>query len=574
MKTNTFVFFSSILLVLVYFLTWQIKPFEYGDTSEFFPATALLYVEQKNVSDFLDDVESSKLGKAIQSIKFLKIGRELELEKEKIALIQNINSLIKDNWSNEVIRELFGQKIALALLQPQNSINHSDINEFLKASTVLVAQPKHKAELLQIMAERYVALKENISISTHQYGAHHIKRIKTERTQFSVVVLNGLYFISFEEKQLRRCIDTFDAEIPSLIERAEYIALRDNYSDPDQFLYLSLKNSREFVRNGLLTYEFSVKDIVEKEVAATVGFDGISYGAWKNENLIKDRIMILHNDKIANNFVENQLRLPPSICETMKFSPPKPLVFYWTNVLNFGSLYEYYNKKSAESDNKLAVLSKTLQLQSGETIEQLLSYLGQEFSYIITASHDSNFLSIPYGLMLIEIKNREKLETTLEKLISRYDFPFKEQKHGTTSFYSWENSPQDGLEPLYGFLDNYLFIGNSRSLLKKVIDRRKEGDSLLKDPEFIEVDGGLTKANNYVSYTNNAELIKIFKSLLTLSSTVIAIEDKEAAKRVSILTKDVINPLLNGLSMFARTATRSYFTENSVTIDSMTMVVD
>jgi len=39
-----------------------------------------------------------------------------------------------------------------------------------------------------------------------------------------------------------------------------------------------------------------------------------------------------------------------------------------------------------------------------------------------------------------------------------------------------------------------------------------------------------------------------------------------------IVLKDIVDPLLDGLSMFDCTATRSYFTEDAVVIDSMTKI--
>lgn len=574
MKIKTFVAFATILLVIISFLVWQTRPLEYGDTSEFIPATALLYVEQKDVEGFLNDLEKSKLGRTVQSIDFLKIGKEIELKDETLTSIQKITDGIKNNWDSEIVKELFGEKVALALLQPQRTAAYPNLTDFLKANTVLITQPKHKAELLQILMERYAAYKEKISISTRQYGAHHIKRISMDDEILSTVVLNGLYLISFEEQQLRRCIDTFDNELPSLAENKEYSNLREHYSGPDQFVFLSLKNSRKFSAKGLITYDFPGRDIAEKELAATVGFAGFSYGAWKNESLIRDRIIILHNDKITNNFIEKQLKTLPSISDTLTLSPQNPLVFYWTNIIDFGSLYKYFSEKVPGANNRLTEFTNTLKDQTGETINQLLTQLGQEFSYIITASQENNLLAVPYGIMLLKIKNREKLEATLKKLISIYDFPLKKQKHGSTLFYSWKKSPQDGLEPLYGFLGNYLFIGNSSSLAKHVIDNSTNGNSLLKDPNFLEIDTGLTEGNNYISYTNNRELLNIFKSLLTLASTVVAIEDKVSAQKINILTKDVAHPLLDGLSMFDRTTTRSYFTGDSVVIDSMTKVID
>ncbi len=574
MKIKIFVASATILLVIAYLLVWQIKPSEYGDTSEFVPATALLYAEQKDVEAFLDDLENSKLGRAIQSIDYLKIGKEIDLKVEQLTLLKQITNLVKNNWDSEIIKQLFGEKVALALLQPQRTTGYLNLTDFFKANTVLITQPKHKAEILQIIVERYAAYTKDITISTHQYGMHHIKRISIDDEIFSIVVLGGMYLISFEEKQLRRCIDAFDNDLASLPENVEFSTLRAHYSDPDQFVFLSLKNSREFVAKHLPMYDFSGRNIVEKEIEASVGFAGLSYGAWKEQSLIKDRIMILHNHEMANNFVKKQLKLPPSICDTLNFSPQDPLIFYWTNILDFESLYHYYNEKVPPSNNRTTKLFKTLKEQSGETIDQLFAQLGKEFSYIITAGEEDNFLSIPYTIMMFKSQDREKLETTIEELISIYGFPFKKRKHGSTLYYSWKDSPQDGLEPLYGFLDNYLFIGNSSSLANHIIDNSINGSEILRDPRFIEIDAGLTEPNNYVSYTNNAELINIIKSLFTLASTIVAIEDKAAAKKITILTKDVATPLLDGLSMFERTTTRSYFTKNSVVIDSMTKVGD
>ena len=88
----------------------------------------------------------------------------------------------------------------------------------------------------------------------------------------------------------------------------------------------------------------------------------------------------------------------------------------------------------------------------------------------------------------------------------------------------------------------------------------------------LEIDLGLTRSNNYISYTDNVELITITKSLLKLAGAMMAIEDRDTALKVKIILRDIIDPLLDGLSMFDRTATRSYFTEDSVVIDSMTKV--
>ena len=70
--------------------------------------------------------------------------------------------------------------------------------------------------------------------------------------------------------------------------------------------------------------------------------------------------------------------------------------------------------------------------------------------------------------------------------------------------------------------------------MRQVVDSRINGFNLLDNQRILEIDAGFTKANNYISYTNNVELLNILKSLLTLASTVIAIEDKAAARKIEV----------------------------------------
>jgi len=574
MKNNKFVIFLTILLITVYVLVWQMQPSQYGDTARFIPETAILYAEQKNVEDFLDDLENSRLGKAIQEIDFITIGKDIQLTPGTLALLYKINSLLKDNWDNEIIRELLGQKFTFALLQPIHNIVNQSPADFLQDNTVFLIQPKHKAELLQVIAEHYANSRENIEITTHQYGKHYIKRVVVDGQLLSTVAIDGFFLISFAEEQLRLCIDTFDEELPSLHENKEYSSLRKDYHDPDQFMFLSLENSRGFLKKSSFSFDLSGKDIVDKELAATLGFSGFSYGAWRKNEIITDKIMVLYESEKVSNGLGKQLKIPPSIPDTLHFSPQDPLVYYWTNTINFELLYQLYGDNVPENDAALVQFSKTLENLSGMTANEFFRLFGKEFSYILTTSSEDNFLSIPDGIILLKIENRELLEVTMEKLISSYGIPVKKTSYGQTLFYSWADSPQDGLQPLYGFLDDYLLIGNSLNLAKQLIDGSQNGINLSNDPQFLEIDAGLTDANNYISYTNNVELINMIKTFLTLASTVIAIENRETAARVGIITKNIIHPLLDGAAMLERTTTRGYFTENSVVIESTTKITE
>ncbi|MBW2659835.1 MAG: hypothetical protein JRC87_09660 [Deltaproteobacteria bacterium] len=348
MKLKTFLLFFLVFLVAAVLLIWKLQPAPELDAAAYVPDTALLYMEQDDVEGFLYDLSHSRLGRTVQSIDFVKIGKDLKLTEEKIDLIKKADILIRDNWNSQIIKEIFGKKVAFALLQPLNSKPYASYADYFRDNSVVITRPGYKVEFMRLLAERYAVYRKDITISSHQYGNYHIKRISIDDDVISAVAMGGFILISFEEGQLRKCIDTYDHELPSLAEEKDYSRLRDHYSHPDQYLFLGLGSIRNFITEHLALYEFSSRDIVEKELDGTAGFAGFSYGAWKNESLISDRIMVLYNREMVSGAVEQRLSTEPLVCDTMRFSPRDPLVFYWTNIVDFELLYQLYIEKAGQ----------------------------------------------------------------------------------------------------------------------------------------------------------------------------------------------------------------------------------
>ena len=55
-------------------------------------------------------------------------------------------------------------------------------------------------------------------------------------------------------------------------------------------------------------------------------------------------------------------------------------------------------------------------------------------------------------------------------------------------------------------------------------------------------------------------------------STIVAIEDKTTATRAKIIVNELIIPLLEGAKMYERSMNRSYFTTETVVIESRTKI--
>jgi hypothetical protein len=104
-----------------------------------------------------------------------------------------------------------------------------------------------------------------------------------------------------------------------------------------------------------------------------------------------------------------------------------------------------------------------------------------------------------------------------------------------------------------------------------MIVKKKSGDfSLLDNVNIKTIDPGFTEKNNSITYMNNVELIKVLKKLLDLVGMTLSIENRKTADKVRAILDGIINPLLDGASMYDKSSTRSYFTPDMVIVDSIT----
>jgi hypothetical protein len=103
-----------------------------------------------------------------------------------------------------------------------------------------------------------------------------------------------------------------------------------------------------------------------------------------------------------------------------------------------------------------------------------------------------------------------------------------------------------------------------------VIDRNVTDFSLMDDVVIGSLDPGFTEKNNSITYIDNVTFIKVLQKWLGFIGMTLAIENRETAYKVHTVLDEIINPLLDGASMYEKSFTRSYFTPEMVIIDSIT----
>ncbi len=558
-----------MLLLVIYPLVMGIQIDGFKDMARFIPESALVYFEQRHGSRVLKEFTKSPLGKKFEAIPFLKTSNKIGLTKSVTHALQDMLSVYALAKEDKMLHEVFGKRFAVALLYPEDIKQYDNFTDYIKENTIVVAKPEHSAGGLEFPGEYFTTFEQRYFVSSAQYGNHHIKRFQINKESFSMVNIEGSFLLSLNEKQLRRCIDTFDKELPALAKNSDFLAISKSFEMPDRYFYISVNNVRNFISETVTDMAFSGKDLLLKELATTVGFAHVGYGSWNKTKRVNDRVLVQYNSNEVNIVVKNQIEVAPIKCTMLSLTTENPMAFYWSNTIKIKHLFQYL-ERSRKEEPQMEKFCSRVESITGKDMKEIFSLLGEEVSLVLEHGPEDKFFPVPLGMFFVHVQNVPALRTILEKIIDEYDIQVSVKSDDQIRYTYWTPSPQDGLQPLYGFWGDLIFVGNSPSLLSRIVKMNTEKFSLLDNAAIKALDPGFKEKNNSISYFNNVELIKVLQKGLDLVAMTLVIEDREMAFKVRTVIDEIINPLLDGAEMYDKSCTRSYFMPGMVIIDTIT----
>ncbi len=569
MKTNAIAGFLIMLLVVLYPLVNGIQTDSFRDMARLIPENALGYFEQRDGAKVVKEFTRSPLGKKIASINFIQTGEKIGLPGSALTVITNVLSFSAKTRDNKLLHEVLGKKFALAFLPAIDKQLPEKFSDYLKNNIVLVAKPSHSAETLQFFTESYVRYVQTYSVSSVQYGKHQIMRFQVGTDILSIVIIDGMFVMSPNEKQLRRCIDTYDDGLPTLGKKADFIKIRKKFAVPDRFFYLPIDEMRKYITRQTADLTFTGKELLLKELTTTVGFANFGYGSWNKKKKTIDKVLVQYKRNEVNSVVKNYIDAIPVHSSMFSLTTENPMAFYWSNTIEFKYLFNYVEQSRREDPN-LEKFWSAVQEITGKNTSEIEALLGEEASLVIEPGPKDTFFSFPLGMFFVQVTNVAELQIVLQKITDAFHIEVSEATYGPIKYLYWKPSPEDGLQPLYGFWNDLFFFGNSSSLLEMIVQRKMDDLSLLDNASLQSIDPGLSEKNNSVTYMNNVELIAVLQKGLNLVAMTLAIEDRNTAYKVRTVIDEIINPLLDGMRMYGKSCTRSYFTPEMVIIDSIT----
>jgi hypothetical protein len=206
---------------------------------------------------------------------------------------------------------------------------------------------------------------------------------------------------------------------------------------------------------------------------------------------------------------------------------------------------------------------------TGMSNEELLLLVENDLLIALKSSLDDQFIPLPRILVALKTNDSKKLFHVIESITAKYDIPLTKQSIDGINIYLWGGVVAAGqLQPAFTVTDKYLVISSNRQQIKEFIKEGRGYKSLDSSSHFRAVDIGLTGENNSVNYLDSRGMTLLAKEIISWIGTMIAIQDREVARRSKILIDQVINPLLDGLAMYASVGMRSYTEKDTLVIES------
>ncbi len=529
------------------------------------PQEAVVFVEQQEIGALLDDFQKSRLGRSLATIDFLRIGRDLSLPEKDLANLEQALDTIKDLADNKLFREFCGKSMSLALLPVDPSAKAGKTAAGSSLQALLIAKPLHKAELYELISSIYTG---DVKQTELHYDRFTIKRFQIGDEMIFVAIVDGFFLLTVEEQTLHLALDASRQSDTSLARNVNYQKLRNQYQKPKFFAFCSLEGVRrqfaEMVKQGPLDLQKEFAD----QLASTVGLQYTSYGVWQDKELLKDTSITLVDQTIMEPFVRQMLSLPPEHNDTLRLVPENILTYYWSNTFALHSLWKMYEEKNkndtAEIDRFKAAFKKT----TGRDIAEVLPLINGGVSLFLQKGDPKAFIPLPHFAVFIKLKDRKEGEDILQKIVEDYGIPLQTITYKKVSYSSYGLSLQGGLQALYGFHDDFLFLANSSDVLEEIIDTLESGRGLQAGETYARMNLDMKEGNNSVCFIRISDLISDIKNIIGWTGTILAVKDREAAAKSKIVIEELINPLLDGMTMFSTISTRSRLAKEQIVVES------
>lgn len=556
-----------LLLLAILYLFIPVFP-ERKTHESFIPSDARIVITQYDLKYRVAEFVSSPLGRALAELNYDTVGNELGFSTAEIEQFHQLRDEIRTTYQNPLVQMLVGREISVALLPfaPDDSV---DLNRQLIDHLLVISRPSQSARLMDVATW---AISGDERVSTVRYGVHDITRFDLENSsRLSVARVKDLVVMSLNERVLRQSLDVYDSDQPGLKENEEYQDKVDQFDGASLIGYIKFDGLVDLA-NRVILESSSVNTqmrLLDKEKLDA--YRSAIFGAWREENAIVDKAIISFNPDRLDESSRATLSSEATLPESHKQVPEDTIVYHWSNQFDPANLFGMVGDEQViEQSSDYGPVIDDLTQVTGLTLPQLFDLFGKELTFAVRNLNENQLVPLPRFLLSVNSTDIDQLQTITDTLINHYSIPVRRKTYDTAEIISWGGIIGIGsVLPALSFANDAVIVSSNRAQIRNYIGPQRT-KSLAENPNFLEMGSDILKPSHSISFLDFARTTEMMQELVSWGGTMLAIKDRELARKSKVLIDDLINPLLEGLAMYSVIGSRKYHDGDTVVFESFT----
>ena len=546
-KSRAFDICAIGILLFAYLLVLRLPQERFPEIAEYVPGEALVFAEISDPLAVARSLVESPLGRKLLALPADRPFTSLGELGAGMPIILTTLRAIDDAIVEPAISEIGLSHLALALLHPLEDCPPSQgIEDRLKENLVFWGRVRGGRSFNDILLGGRHRSSLWQELSSSQYGRHHIRRIGIGEQVISLVELGNTLAFSLNERHLRRCIDVYDQERPSLAITSSKLMLTVNGHQLQP-------GKRLIIKTGPLAEAFLSEGIRPSFLMA---FAAITYRQDRSDGFDRQHLLLTKDPERAISFfafdpTSAWIRSMPKL-----LSQNQVMLWLRANSLPLLALLRARPRDLETSplgDAEDIIDALRRELEGG------LDLLNQEIFFFADTNPEESPLVIPLMLASATINRPEKLLRRLEEITTLYHIPLSLVEQGALRYWYWSQGPMDGLVPLYGIFGSTFFLGNSRTLVERMF-----GDG----GQLVSPGGGdsgslftrpLFQNSNLLLTADHLQVFSAISKGVQVLVTLTALEDRQLALHYGELFATLLGPLLESWQEPRRSLSRIRF---------------
>ncbi len=559
-----------LLLLAILYLFTPVFPEKIAHES-FIRADAALVLTQYDLKERINEFKTSPLGLTIAQLDYDRIGYELGFSGADIEQGRELVEEVIDGYENPLVQTLIGSEFSLAMW-PFTLNGSSDVGEQLLNHLLLVCRPSKDARLLDFAAWSGIV---GGNTSRLRYGNHSIVRLHLENDQrLSMARVKHIIVMSLNEHILRNSLDLYDNKEGGLLDNNEYRANIDRFDGASFIGYVDFVDLFDSINQAsqILAvdedYELFDQDRLPQYRTGL-------FGAWRDEDGIYDKAVLSFDPDTVGPRTQALLARELSEPSDYRKLSRDTIIYHWTNQFDAGVLLDYLDESMHQpGKDDQQELTDQIRSVTGLSAEQIVNLFGNDLTLAIRTLDPKQLVPLPRFLLSIKSRDSSRLKKVVDDLIAHFNVPVQRKMMGQTELITWGGVAGIGaVLPSLLFGPESIIISSNRQQIRRFLgtDRKR---SLTETAEFQQIRPQFMQPSHSATYMDVAKTTQMLQEMISWGGTMLAIKDRELARKSKILIDELIHPLLDGLAMYSVIGSRKYIEGPNIIYESRTIIDD